>query len=401
MNDIADLVKRLRAMIAPDDTELRESLKVNGWVPQLPAIADEHGVVLVGNRRMRLAKQLGIKPVIQTVVFGKGSDADVSRVRLASISNIGGAPMTVKDRKRIAEYLYTVLKWTMQAIGKALGVSKATISGDLVNCSTPEQLKPAVTETNPRGAGRPKGSGKKPAETEGTKPVETKPTEPVAKRGKPAVKLDRAVEIVRPLVDAGLPPPSREQQDAHGISHGVFDTAYRMEQARVNEAPVVDWTTAPEPVKAKIMAAIEKERAKLQATYEVRLNEEANRLAHQLLEEGQLKAWVKEAKNLAWRISSRKHVLTMKQFNRIRFTLHPDTYKHVEEDERNELCQLWQESRLLLVGEEEDPMLPKLGRLPETVEDLMKLRAKYQADRKSKRAAARQNGASATGVSAP
>ena len=40
-------------------------------------------------------------------------------------------------------------------------MSKATISGDLSNCSTTEQLKPAKTTSNPKGAGRPKGSGKR------------------------------------------------------------------------------------------------------------------------------------------------------------------------------------------------------------------------------------------------
>jgi hypothetical protein len=39
----------------------------------------------------------------------------------------------------------------MDQIAQQLGVSKATISGDLVNCSIPEQLKHAKTATNPKG----------------------------------------------------------------------------------------------------------------------------------------------------------------------------------------------------------------------------------------------------------
>ncbi len=39
--------------------------------------------------------------------------------------------------------------------GGALGVSQATISGDLRNLSTVDKLKPAKTASNPKGAGRP------------------------------------------------------------------------------------------------------------------------------------------------------------------------------------------------------------------------------------------------------
>jgi IS30 family transposase len=48
----------------------------------------------------------------------------------------------------------------MQKIADALNVSKATISGDLGNCSTPEQLKHAKTASNRKGAGRRKGKQK-------------------------------------------------------------------------------------------------------------------------------------------------------------------------------------------------------------------------------------------------
>jgi hypothetical protein len=44
---------------------------------------------------------------------------------------------------------------TMQEIAKELGVAKSTICEDLRNCSPIEQLKPARSPRNPRGAGRP------------------------------------------------------------------------------------------------------------------------------------------------------------------------------------------------------------------------------------------------------
>ena len=57
------------------DSELSISLR-GGWDENLPAIKDEHGNLLVGNRRMAIAKRDGIDPVIKVVTFGDGPEAD-------------------------------------------------------------------------------------------------------------------------------------------------------------------------------------------------------------------------------------------------------------------------------------------------------------------------------------
>jgi hypothetical protein len=62
------------------------------------------------------------------------------------------------QRKAIAERLYKQ-RFTMEQIAKQLSVSEATIHRDL-NSFTVKELKPAKTASNPRGAGRPKGSTK-------------------------------------------------------------------------------------------------------------------------------------------------------------------------------------------------------------------------------------------------
>src|SRR5262245_13970625 len=72
-----------------DDTELRQSLKTFGWHCEFPAIADEAGAILVGNRRLRIAQEEGIAPVIKTIAFGPGSEADAERIKIALISNLG------------------------------------------------------------------------------------------------------------------------------------------------------------------------------------------------------------------------------------------------------------------------------------------------------------------------
>jgi DNA-binding Lrp family transcriptional regulator len=157
--------ENIRASIEGDDTELRESMQTNGWINEFPALVDERGITLVGHRRIKIAKELGIAPVIKQLVIGDGDEADATRFRLAIVSNIGFKPMTKEDRQRIAEYLYGEREWTMQRIADALNVGKATIYRDLNELSHDETIKPAKTASNPKGAGRPKGvkSSRKPS----------------------------------------------------------------------------------------------------------------------------------------------------------------------------------------------------------------------------------------------
>jgi hypothetical protein len=135
-----------------DDVELRESMQRFGWSSEFPALIDENGVVLVGHRRLNIAKELGIRPVVKTLALGAGDAADAERLKLALVSNIGSKPLTKDDRKRIAEHLYGEKEWTMERIAEALNVSHPTITRDLKDFVHDEQNKP-------RGRGRPKGSG--------------------------------------------------------------------------------------------------------------------------------------------------------------------------------------------------------------------------------------------------
>jgi ParB-like chromosome segregation protein Spo0J len=114
-----------------DLTELRESMKAHGWVKEFPAIEDEWGVVLVGNRRMLVARELGIAPVVVTVRLGDGDHADAERLKLAIVSNIASKPFTKNERQRLADYLYNGHDWSQQKVAEALHVDQKTISRDL------------------------------------------------------------------------------------------------------------------------------------------------------------------------------------------------------------------------------------------------------------------------------
>jgi hypothetical protein len=89
-----------------------------------------------------------------------GDAADAERVKLALVSNIGGKPMTAKDRKRIAQHLYG-REWTMARIAETLNVAQSTITEDLRDLSTVDKSKRPKTATNPKGSGRRKGSRSK------------------------------------------------------------------------------------------------------------------------------------------------------------------------------------------------------------------------------------------------
>jgi hypothetical protein len=106
------------------------------------------------------------------------------------------ATLSLTDRKQqrrpIVERLYHN-GFTMETIAKQLGVTKMTISNDLRNCKAPLQSKPTKTASNPKGAGRPKGSGS------GTRLVAAKAAAPVLDADRASLsptaqqKLDAAI----------------------------------------------------------------------------------------------------------------------------------------------------------------------------------------------------------------
>jgi len=126
---LGDIINDIRGTVE-DLEELRTSFRQFGWVPHFPAIRDETGLVLVGHRRLKVAEDLKIEPVYQDIVLGQGTDADVERLKIALVSNVGFAPLSAKRRQRISARLRE-MGWTQAKIGKALRVTQKTISEDL------------------------------------------------------------------------------------------------------------------------------------------------------------------------------------------------------------------------------------------------------------------------------
>lgn len=184
--------------------ELRESLLAFGWIPELPAIEDERGVVLVGHRRLKLAAELGIKPVVRTIRLGEGDAADARRFALAIGSNLGGKGFTQEERKDFAEYLYDEREWSMDRIAEALKVGTEVVSQDLT-----EQHRSRHTSSRQVGGNQGYADGK------------------------PRLTPEQDAEIVRLRLDEGW---AREKVAEHmGVSNSVVQKATDWERGRREE----------------------------------------------------------------------------------------------------------------------------------------------------------------------
>jgi hypothetical protein len=112
----------LRGDIPEDDAELRQSMMAFGWIPELPALLDQNGALLVGSRRMKIAEELCITPVIKIVHIDddSGDEGDKRRFRIAVASNVGTKTLSKNDKYRLTTYLYNDRHWSLDSIGAAL-----------------------------------------------------------------------------------------------------------------------------------------------------------------------------------------------------------------------------------------------------------------------------------------
>jgi len=336
--------------------ELRESLKAFGWVPEFPALVDENDVVLVGNRRMKIAKELGIEPVLETVNCGNGSEADARRFKLAITSNIGHQAMTVDDRKRIAQHLYGIREWTMQRIAEALNVSKYTIHHDLKdNCLATKQLNPhAKTASNPKGAGRPKGT---------LKPERRMNTKPDAEAAAKAV-LDEGKTYA-------------EMEAATGLSGTVLRSAIAREEGR--REVLADPEVKPEDLsmsaQQKLEAAIRQHKKKMDLEFEERVRQKVLSDTKERLE------WMKKKEDWANRIiDSHKGIFSRQDYRKILACLHPD---HNSFQFAGEALQAFSKQEKVLVK----PEPPVLSGPPlPTLAEMLASRERVKAERREARA---------------
>jgi hypothetical protein len=352
--------KNIRSIIGDDD-ELRESMKRAGWIEHLPAFSDENDVVIVGHRRLKIAEELGIKPVVHKLKFGKGDDADTKRLQLAIASNTGGKGLTRSDRKRIAEHLYSKQEWTMQAIAEALNVSQNTISLDLRDLSTVDKSKHAKTATNPKGSGRSKGSKRK--ERPHKSSPETQST---------AAAL---------FLDNGL---SREQVKVEtGLGDHEIQLAIERERGRREAVPEITPDMLSMTAQQKFDAAMRQHKAKLDVEFWKKVQEGVQKflLETTLPKHRQEQA---EAKRV---MDTRKGIMTKDQFNTIRRALHPDSRHSLSDARLTEAFTMFMKLEKSLLAEKDSPT--DFQPLPTNWADWEKKKRQAAEARKAKHAASR------------
>ena len=324
-----EFAKNIRAITGLDDTDLKQSLKNYGWLEELPAIADENDVVLVGHRRLRLAKQLSIEPVIKRIRVGSGDKADAYRLKLAIASNIGHQPLTKDDRQRIAEYLYGQKAWTMEKIAEALDVSQATITGDLRGLSTPN--KPP----RPKG-GRPKGSGTK-ANTR---------SKPRSERAPKAVEREERVSV---LAAAGL--TTKEIAAEIGLGERAVAQALEHVQIKREAEAVIDPATLPMSAQEKIASVLRRRVRELEAEFERRVRDEIKQRIDELI----LPHWKEQIAEAQTLYKRRKALMDKDTFNIIRRALHPDSRNSISDKKLAEAFNAFMRLEKHLLNESDSP----------------------------------------------
>ena len=362
-------MKNIRSSITDlDDDALRASLTLFGWKKDLPAIQDQDGDTVIGHRRLRLAKQLGIEPVIKSHHFKD----DTERRELQVASNVGFSEMTKEDRVKVAQaMLADNPTLTLEEIAIALDVSKATISRDLNLIVSSETIKkPAKTTRNPKGAGRHKG----------VKTPSAAPPKPAKSKGTSAPKPHSEAIAVIALHDKG------RTQSEIAAETGVSQRQVRHileEEAILRKAQAkIDPATLSMTAQQKLDLAIKQATHKLEIEIEQRVRAKVQRW----LNDDLLPLYRKKEQTYNLMIAKRKGIMKRPEYRAILSCLHPDRVQDADLKKRFEHAfNIFSKLEKIVLDEKESPTLG--SDLPTTMEGWMKRRAEYEAKRAAERAA--------------
>lgn len=254
----------------------------------------------------------------------------------------------IKQRKDRAAVLFNQ-GFTEMQIAADLGVSQWTISQDL------KGLEVTSKPHRPKG-GRPKGSGnRKPR----AKTTENRDEEIVALNKSGASRTEIAAKL--------------------GLGDRTVRRAIEHEKIRSEAEVQIDPKTLSLTAQQKFAAAIKQERRKLEIEIKQQMHVEYQKWLADLMV-----SFREKEKHYNIVVSQRKGFMKRSMFARFRFALHPDTYKSVDAAERNGLVDTWEKMKIIMLDEKE---APATGRnLPSTVEEMLKRRAEYQAQRSTQRA---------------
>lgn len=208
--------------------------------------------------------------------------------------------------------------------------------------------------------------------------------------------LNRAREIVRPLVDKNAPINRTALERQHGISERTFRAALEGEEARAEALKTIDEDVLAEAARAalpktsqeKIDIVLRRERKRLEQEFDERARLEANRL----LETVSLPFYNEKLKLYEAVVAGRSGVFTKAEFDKIIKCLHSDHVTPLGPKtvrQHDEAFILFRNAEIKLVDEDGSP---QMGDRPWTMADLDRRREEAKADRAAQRAAKAKSG---------
>ncbi len=332
-----------------DDADLKESLQAHGWVKHFPALKDEHGVVLVGNRRLRIAKELGIEPVIKILALGEGANADAERFRVAIVSNLGGKPMSKDERQKLAVYLFKARNWTQQRISEGLGVHQSTVAHYLDDIYADRiNVEDRGTDSlgRKKSTGRPKGKAPKPHKYP-----------PATEQKAAELHLDNGKSVFHTAKELG-------------VSEQVVIRSVERERGRreATQAEVIklDPSQLSKTSLEKLDAFKRRIQKELDAAFEERIEAEVIK-RHEYMTKADLEALV-----AADKIRNSMHgIMSQAQHRDLLRCLHPDSRRNVSDDVCNRSFQMIAELKAVLVKEDK---VPDHVKIPRSAVEMLKRR---------------------------
>jgi transposase len=279
---------------------------------------------------------------------------------LTNFSDLTPAEQKVERKRRAVKM--TEQGFTQQHIAKLLGVSQSTIRDDLSNLVETTKSKPAKTATNPKGAGRPKGSKKDKPRTE-------------TEQEQVAAKLRGMGKSIKEI--------------ASEIGVGERRAGLILDAVKVREAAeaTIDPATLSLTAQQKLELAIKQATRRLEIEIEKRVREENLRWIQKMLDQHNANAKHYEAV-----LKVRKGIMTRAEYRSILSCLHPDRVQDDILKKRYERAfNFFTDLEKLVLSEQDSPTVP--SGLPKTAAEFLKRKAEYAAQR-----AAKRNGASNVAV---